>query len=197
MTRPPLPTRPAARVMTPEAATGLVGEPTPHRRPNVTGPVLIVDAATGDPLLAYHPLARADREAARAAVTGIRWHQTARQHTGIRNRSRTFGMAPRGPHIRREGCRAAGLAVEDPERNAALAAIADVLHGHMREILPEVEAADRATLSGVLPEWRITADAPWTSGVVNQTSTLPYHRASSTHATPPSTTPTPTGTRCS
>jgi hypothetical protein len=51
-----------------------------------------------------------------------------------------------------------------------------VLGDYLREQLPEVFEHDMNELSQVLPEWRMTEDNLWTSGVINQASALPYHR---------------------
>jgi hypothetical protein len=51
-----------------------------------------------------------------------------------------------------------------------------VLGDYLKEQLPEVFENDMKQLEQVLPEWRMTEDALWTSGVINQASALPYHR---------------------
>jgi hypothetical protein len=68
------------------------------------------------------------------------------------------------------------LAWESPEASITLNETAEVLGDYLREQLPEVFLHDQAELSQVLPEWRMTEDALWTSGVINQSSALPYHR---------------------
>lgn len=41
---------------------------------------------------------------------------------------------------------------------------------------PEIVADSRAEVAEVLPEWKIGESNLWTSGVVNDTAQLPYHR---------------------
>jgi hypothetical protein len=45
----------------------------------------------------------------------------------------------------------------------------------MKQIAPEVYNKDVFETAGVADEWRISERSLWTSGVVNKTSTLPYH----------------------
>jgi hypothetical protein len=45
----------------------------------------------------------------------------------------------------------------------------------MRKIAPEVYDNDKVETNAVADEWRISEDSLWTSGVINKTSTLPYH----------------------
>jgi hypothetical protein len=54
--------------------------------------------------------------------------------------------------------------------------MSDTLGGYLKEMLPEVYLKDVEQMEAVLPEWRMTEDALWTSGVINQSSSLPYHR---------------------
>jgi hypothetical protein len=53
---------------------------------------------------------------------------------------------------------------------------AQVLGDYLQEQLPEVFDNDMKILEQILPEWRMTEDSLWTSGVINQSSALPYHR---------------------
>jgi hypothetical protein len=46
----------------------------------------------------------------------------------------------------------------------------------LKEIDPQIIAKDSRTLADVLPDWRIGEAKLWTSGVVNDTAALPYHR---------------------
>jgi len=88
-------------------------------------------------------------------------------------------MTNRAVVLRREACSPAGLTWEHPELQMELNRMSDALGGYLQEILPEVHEHDLQTLKQVLPEWRMTEDSLWTSGVINQSSALPYHRDNS------------------
>jgi hypothetical protein len=142
--------------------------------PNVTDAVLYVDDETGEPILANLPLPGGVADL-RRAVTRIKFGETVRQSTGKRNKSRTFGMAPRKLYQKRESCRPTALASDQPAEHQVLVDLAVRLGGMMEALAPEVYLRDRETMTAVEDEWRIAEGSTWTSGVVNKTSTLPYH----------------------
>jgi hypothetical protein len=161
------------RVMEPDDATTLVGHEVPDLAATVTGPTVALDADTGLPVLAYLPLG--DVAGLWAAVRAVRIAETYRAASGRRNKSRTFGWAPRRPVQRREACNATSFAQEQPAQQAELDRWAVRCTALIRAIDPTVADRDEATMREVLPEWHM-ADTPWTSGVVNANSQLPYHR---------------------
>lgn len=167
------------RVMSADDASDLVGEPVPaDLEANVTRAGLYYDAETGEPVLGYAPYP-ADRQALatlRRAVLEVPWSATRRASTGIQNVSRTFGTAPRLPVRRRESCRPTSLAVERPDIHIHLEHAATTLSAWLNDLLPDQIEHDRHEVASVLPEWRIGDDTVWTSGVINRTSVLPYHR---------------------
>lgn len=163
------------RWITREAAARLIGEDVPFIPASVTLPGIYIDTDTREPVLAYLPLPDPEfTSRLRRAVLDLKMTTTPRA-SGMNNVSRTFGMAPRKPVMRREACVATTMAMDQPECHAVLIEMADVLTGMMRSLLPEHERADREYVEQVLPEWRMTDEALWTSGVVNRSSTLPYH----------------------
>jgi hypothetical protein len=76
----------------------------------------------------------------------------------------------------RETCRAASAANEHPSQHQVLAALSKHLTETFDELLPDRAVADHAVLSEVLEEWKMEEGALWTSGVINKSATLPYHR---------------------
>ena len=164
------------RVLSPETATELVGQTVePQGAWDEDG--IWYDADTHEPILAYFPFP--DRTLAaliRKEVLTINWSTTYRSGQGFRNRSRTFGMAPRKTIMSRDSCRPSRLVHEYPTLSSYLDRAAELLSAHIWADLPQIEAADREAVNAVLPEWRLGDDSTWTSGVINQTSTLPYHR---------------------
>jgi hypothetical protein len=171
-----LPVHRARRALTAAEADELVGAVVGEREANVTTAGLWVDDDTGEPVFAYYPMSGGAEEL-RAAVLQVKYGETLRAKTGLRNRSKTFGMSPRRPTHRRESCRPAGMANEQPEIHSVIVAMADRLADDLREFAPAQAAQDAAVLAEeVSPEWRMTESSLWTSGVVNKSSTLPFHR---------------------
>jgi hypothetical protein len=176
MTAPPLPEPVLVdRVMTADDATLLVGAEVDPLPANVTRATVALDRETREPVYAYLPLG--DVADLREAVRGISYSEAMRAATGLRNRSRVFGYAPRRPVRLLENCNDTSLARERPEVTAVLDAWAGRLRGLLAQIDPQlVDDGDRE-LSVVLPDWRLDSGRSfWTSGIINRTSQLPYHR---------------------
>lgn len=152
----------------------VVGETVPDLIPNITEAGIYRDAFTGEAILMYGPYPEKITPL-RAAVLKTHYSTTLRS-SGMRNVSRTFGMTTRSAVLQREACTPTSLSYEDPESQMALNDTADVLASYLREQLPEVFDEDYQKIDAVLPEWRMTEDSLWTSGVINQSSPLPYHR---------------------
>lgn len=159
------------RVMSPDDANALIGTTVPDVDAfRVTGPTrLVADGAT----VAMVFPTPGDRGTLRRAVLGLQWSETLRGKTGLRNASRVFGFAPRKPVLRREGCSATALAGEDPQTHAEIVAVAEGCGEALSRWLPDEAAELAATPVG--SDWRLGSSG-WTSGVINKTSALPYHR---------------------
>lgn len=162
------------RVLTKEQADEVVGAKVEALEPNVNEAGIYRDKETGEAILVYAPYP-ASITPLRKAVLDTNYSTTLRA-SGTRNVSRTFGFTNRSAVLQREACTPTSLAWESPEASITLNETAEVLGDYLREQLPEVFLHDQAELSQVLPEWRMTEDALWTSGVINQSSALPYHR---------------------
>jgi hypothetical protein len=171
-----LPVIPVTRVVPYDAAQALLGSPVPEVTPTINRACLLTDDATGEPLLAYYPMPVDDVERLRGALTGIPWNSLFRSKTGSRNHARTFGMAPRRVSIRRESCRPTWLAVNEPARHDVLVDLAGRLQAQMLDFAPGAYAQAMKGVQVVPEEWRMAEDSLWTSGVVNKSSSLPYHR---------------------
>lgn len=161
------------RVMTTDQAKAMIGDPVADKEPTCTAPGIYVDSETEQPIFVYLPMPRMVPEL-RRAVLDLKMASTVRAN-GMANVSRTFGMAPRKPMMRREACTATTMSIEQPESHQVLVDLAEVFTQMMRELLPEVTEHDHLVVEQVLPEWRMTDDALWTSGVVNRSAALPYH----------------------
>lgn len=172
-----LPVIEVKRIMTEDEATKLVGTKVPDIEPTCTDAGIYIDADTKEPLFAYFPMEE-EVNLLRRAVLNIKYGSTVRQSTGSTNLSRTFGMAPRKAMHHRESCRPTTLAGEQPEEHAVLVAFAVKFGAMFKEFAPQLFEQDSKVLanSGIDNEWKMTDDALWTSGVVNKSSSLPYHR---------------------
>ncbi len=162
------------RVLNKEQADEVVGAKVEALEPNVGEAGIYRDRETGEAILVYAPYP--------ATVTPLRKvvldtnYSTTLRASGTRNASRTFGFTNRSAVLQREACTPTSLAWDSPESAITLNETAVVLGDYLREQLPEVFEHDMNELSQVLPEWRMTEDNLWTSGVINQASALPYHR---------------------
>ena len=162
------------RVLNKEDANEVVGLPVEEKIPNVSEAGIYRDADTGEAILVYAPYPEAITKL-RKAVLDTSYTTTLRA-SGTKNASRTFGMTTRSAVLKREACTPTSLSWEAPEAQMVLNETAEVLGGYLRDQLPEVFDNDMKILEQILPEWRMTEDSLWTSGVINQSSALPYHR---------------------
>jgi len=168
---------PLKRVVEKKAAREFKGDVVPDLEANVTKAGIYVDEDTLEPFLIYMPMPEDMIPELRAAVRNVKYSSSGvtRQGLGVENHSRTFGMAPRKPFQTREACRPTSLSYEQPVEHDVLVRTADKLSKLLRDIAPEVYARDIEATKEVDKEWRISEDSLWTSGVINKTSTLPYH----------------------
>lgn len=164
------------RVLTVEQATKLVGNPVEPTEATITTPGVFRDADTDRPVFAYIPLPRPLVRSLRSAAIGSPITDVMR-NANYATRSRTFGFRPRAAINRQEGCSATGFARDDPWRESILDAAAGELQGIMVDTLgAEIVTADRERLSVIRPDWFLGESNLWTSGVINKSSRLPYHR---------------------
>jgi hypothetical protein len=163
--------------MSEDESSELVGTMVTDLEANCTEAGIYIDEDTEEVVLVYFPMEE-EVNLLRRSVLNIKYGSTKRQSLGIENLSRTFGMAPRKVFQRRESCRPTTLAQEQPAEHSVLIAFAEKFAAMFKEFAPEIYEHDVKALAeaGVDNEWRMTDDALWTSGVVNKSSTLPYHR---------------------
>lgn len=155
-------------------AEKVVGDKVVDKVPNVNEAGIYRDADTGEAILVYAPSPRSTA-ILRQQIPAVKWTTTLRAK-GTRNVSKIFGMTNRSVVLRREACAPAGIAWESPSLQMELNEQATALGDYLRDVLPEVYEHDYQAVGAVLPEWRMTEDSLWTSGVINQSSALPYHR---------------------
>lgn len=163
------------RVCSPGDATLMVGDMVPVREPSPLRPgTVICDAETREPILGY--LALNDPGPLRRALLTIDTSPAVQRANNYRSRSRTFGYAPRRPVIWREACAMTTLSRDQPEVEAVLESYADQFMDGLARIDMRLITAGREATVEVLPEWKMGGAQFWTSGVVNDTAQLPYHR---------------------
>jgi hypothetical protein len=167
------------RVMDEVSASALIGTPVDPRLSHVDwswGPVLMTDEGNGEPIVLYLPLDRDRVGALRRAVIAATAENPGHMGRGsVSARSRTFGYMPRRPVYGREGCQTTSLALETPSAELVLDELAGHLQGMLAEVLPERVAADTDAASPIDSSWRL-GESLYSSGVINRSSQLPYHR---------------------
>lgn len=112
---------------------------------------------------------------------GVTWadtKQTSSQSrlSGIRNANRTFGTMQPVPLRRRWGCSRCTFNTDHPYVLTALEEVARQLWDAFVRHAPADAAAHLALVEKAIHrDWWLGA-TPWTSGIINQTAALPYHR---------------------
>ena len=76
--------------------------------------------------------------------------------------------------MRRYGCRSCGAAGHAPLQHAVVCSLASHLYELLLHHLPDQALHDAELATIVDLDWRL--ESPWTSGVINFDSPLPYHR---------------------
>lgn len=172
----------ARRVATAQEATALVGTAVLDTEPNVPSPktsddrTVIVDPDLGEVIGIITKLDKDWTRNLRRSVTGIEMGSVARMGGRMAGGGRTFGWSPKRVMNGRETCRAASAAMNFPSEHETLSSLSKHLTETFDELLPDRAAADHATLAEVLEDWKMEEGALWTSGVINKSATLPYHR---------------------
>lgn len=174
----------ARRVLSRDEATKLIGTdvgtslPPSFPSPRDGQLVRVYDLDTGELIGIVTRLDRPRRAALRATVLSIKYGQNvARQGRDMNVRGVVFGYSPKKPIARQEGCRRSAMSRDREDVSAVLEDIAGALGREFKSLYPERAAADETTVkSNVLDDWRMHEDSLWTSGVINQSTVLPYHR---------------------
>lgn len=87
----------------------------------------------------------------------------------------TFGFAPPEPIRRRFACTLCGFDRKYPKVGGALRGIVTDAASSVRHYLPDEYAAHEAAVSSVVHTDYWLGGVPWTSGVINDKTMLPYH----------------------
>jgi hypothetical protein len=167
------------RALTPDQATERVGELVTPLAPNLATASVIVDAASGEAVLAYLPLP--DVSELRRAVVGMKIGvndgiRNFERSSGTRTQSPTFGYSPRRPVYQRESCSLSTLSGHSPEVHATVMGYASQLSAVLAATAPGVVQQGREVMGEVGQDWKLGESEMWTSGVINSSAQLPYHR---------------------
>lgn len=156
--------------------TPLLGRAASASETVVNAPAVIENAETGEPLAAvgrYTGDVGALRRAFRAyPVTA---GGTIRKGAGISNRSAVFGNVARAVHMKREGCRECNTAHQAPAAHAEILRAGANMAAELDVLVPGHSTEDRKTAGTDIDRGWLIEGTPWTSGVLNETSPLPYH----------------------
>lgn len=165
------------RVISPDEADEYVDKVAAPLTPTPLNPGdSIVDAATGRTLLALDALTPDLLPAYRRAVLDIPQTNSVLRSSGQRNSARTIGFLPRAAFIQARGsCRICATSYEAPEAHRFLCETASTLWDMLERHAPDGASATLTAAEQILPDWRLGSTG-WTSGIVNQTSALLYHR---------------------
>lgn len=164
-----------------------------HQAPVMEGineSVTLRDADTGEVVLVQYVMDEALLEDRRWLARQLRfnteWNDkqstknsvgTARLN-GMRYESRTFGSSAPAPLRRRYGCSYATFNSEHPDTYRVLEKMTVEWWRLLNDYMPLQAAQHEALVSEAIhPDWWI-GGTPWTSGIINNTAALPYHRDS-------------------
>lgn len=156
-------------------------EPPPGAR-ILSGPCAVVDDDTNEVVgfQSFPDLGPARRVA--SSFRSIEWDGTAEHGnefrlSGIVNAHRTFGYSAPVPLRRRYGCSVCAFDAQYPRLAARLIDLANIAADETARHAPAAAADLDSTAESIASTWRLGHTA-WTSGIINRTAALPYHRDS-------------------
>jgi hypothetical protein len=161
------------RVMTTKEESSYIGMLVGERDANISEPCRIEDE-DGNAILVYAPFP-GDITEFRNAILPIPMGITTRS-IGTYNASRTFGKSSKRVVMQREGCRDTSLSMEMPDQHQVLVDTAELLKQELETHVPGQVAKDLEATADITDEWRMAPGALWSSGVINYSSALPYHK---------------------
>jgi hypothetical protein len=139
----------------------------------ITAPTTVYDADERRVTIVYLVPIEEDCLELVTALRGVPVHTSTRT-SGLRSHSRIFGYQPRRGGRFDDRCSSAKLAVEDAEAHALVCAFAPIVARYYQRYGPAVYARHQAKAGRVLPQWTLEG-GPFTSGIINRNSQLPYH----------------------
>lgn len=143
-----------------------------EQEPTISSPCLIRDS-DGDPIALVTPY-EGDLQRYRRAILDYPMSVGVMRAGGYRTRSQVFGFLARSPLVSQYGCSTCSAAAKAPAAHSYLCETGITLADMLTRHLPDVAARQHEVMEAVLPEWRLPGGM-WTSGVVNESASLPYH----------------------
>jgi hypothetical protein len=167
--------------MSAEEAGTLVGTAVADTEPNIPSPTYtettrIIDAGTDTIIGLVTHLSPEWVTRLRHAILPVEMDTVARMAGRMAGGGKTFGWQPKRIVNGRETCRAAGASTQFPDSHQTLTQLSSELSRQFDLLLPDRATADRHVLEQVAEEWKMEPGSLWTSGVINKSATLPYHR---------------------
>ncbi len=155
----------------------------------LTEDTAIVDAGTGEVVVVYMVPARRLATRLANALAKVPWSQggwdrdffgptaqTTTRLSGVVVTHATFGYQPPQPLRRRWGCCRSQFNDRNPDAMAVLTEFCRVAEHVFRIQAPDVHDRTAGRVRDLIhPAWLI-GGTPWTSGIINRTAALPYHR---------------------
>jgi len=142
----------------------------------------IVDADTGEIAVVYAVCAQSLANKLAASLRNVHWMDqystpsSAARLSGMAVVHNTFGYAPPAPLRRKWGCSRSQFNDRYPLAMERLAEFCRVSEHVFRTQAPDAYTDTAQAVTSIISSpWRI-AGTPWTSGIINATAALPYHR---------------------
>lgn len=141
---------------------------------------VVLDGETGQPVALTLPL---DDDALPKRIRA--WlHRNSKlfgstgRLSGIENPAMTFGYSVAQPLRQRYGCGLSRFDVQHQGPANALKIVADTAWSRVQTYMPEIAQDARERVSEIGRDWLMGNGIPFTSGVINRSAALPYHRDS-------------------
>lgn len=161
------------RCMSLDAAIAMKDATPGQHKPHEARPTTMFrDAETGEPIMVIAPFP-GDIGEYRRALRATSFGKAPRS-TGLINEITNFGFTCRRPVLKRIGCGVSTLARDEPGLHSVYERAAAPLYEQMRQLLPDQAQSTEEAASEVGPDWKL-AGTPFTSGIINRTSSLIYH----------------------
>jgi len=150
----------------------------------ITGNVAIIDAET-EQVVAVHVVCANDLATDLAgSLANVEFDSqpfldvgpTTTRLSGLAVTHRTFGYQPPAPLRRRYGCSTSQFNAQYPKATTQLAQMCRVAEYVFRTYASEVHDETANKVRDAIPPAWLIAGTPWSSGIINQTVSLPYHK---------------------
>lgn len=97
--------------------------------------------------------------------------------SGMRNAHQVFGMTPSVPMRKRFGSRVSTFTLKYPGVTMAMERVGAMCAAMFEAAMPDAYKTHMEAVSAVEPKWLLGGGAvPWTSGIINYSSALLYHK---------------------